>query len=1585
MRCSCSLLCSALLLLAAVVLIGVPAFSQDMPDVAMGMNPEATYHGGDFDLVDMATGRLNLHIPLVADHSQRGKLNSTYSLTFSSTGVWTYVDRLNQYFIEPPKYGVSSPTVGNDIALSSPMYQYYHDSSTGYSATAWSVYEGGWGVGGLHPLGTTSGNSFNGTMESIDGSGIMVSAVYNSGENYTVTNKEGLQFNPGSGSAPYTTNLLDTNGNKLTTVGPTIVGAEDIYTMTDTLGRTWTTTQNSTDVSGCPPGGPVAPTYSTIWALPGPNNGLRTFKFCYSTYNIHTNFNLQNIGDYTGTALLMTGVVLPDMTTWRLDYDNSSYSYGDLMAVYSPTGGHISYQWTTTQDGCDPSTAGIRTVASRTVFDGTNSNTWNYTWANGGFTVTDPMQPVGNDTVYTAFSYSCTGVIGGIRHYSGSAANGALLETITKNYKTIPNPYPCDLLEVNYPCGVPDPPLLQSTTTAWPNGQQSQEMLTYDSSLSFTDTNLYYNTGTYTSSFGLVNTDSHSDYNSGSPGSVLSTTNTSYWYVSHPSYVTANILDLPSSVVITNGSGYKCSETDYGYDVAAQIVASGVTEQHVPAPTPGVLGDLTSVTRQLSSTPCQSGGSWSSLPPTLNYVYDTGMLQQSLDPLSHPTTYGYSGTYYGAYPTTVTNALNQTTKYTYDFNSGLTMSMTDPNIQTTSFQYDDMLRPTQANYPDGGQTTIVYNYSGNVFVGDTVTKTATPDPSIITTQRFDGLGRLIETQLTSDPAGTDYTDITYDPDGRKYKVFNPTRCNPAQTNCGESTWGFTTYNYDPLNRVTSAVEQDGSTVGTNYSSFPCTTVTDETGKARESCVDGAGRMTSVLEDPGGLNYQTAYIYNALDSLISVSQSGSRQRYFAYDSLSRLTSATNPESNTVTYTYDANGNVKSKTDARNITTTYSYDALNRLSSKTYSDGTPSVSLGYDNPNAWGRTLTNTVGRLVTAGTSDSTGHGNGEVFSYDPMGRVVRDEQCIYVGINSCMNGSSPPSYNLAGSLSSFTNVEGTTFSNSYDGAGRLTTLTSSLSDPNHPGTLISGLQYVPLGRPAIDTLGNGITDHYGYTNRGWVDSYWACKIPGSTCSNSEMAYTFNMTTPQGGLGYAPNGNILNGNDWVNGNWAYSYDQLNRLSTASCSANCPGNQSSLGLQFVYDAFGNRWQQNVTAGIGPSSQLSFSGPTNRMDGYSYDAAGNLLNDGSRGYAYDAENRIVSVSNGADTYTYDATGRRVSKTTSAGTIDYLYDLSGRQSVVVNGSGFLLRAEIYAGDRHLGTYTNGTTYFLHTDWLGTERVRTDVSGNTAESCQNTPFGDAQSCTSVDISPMHFTGKERDSESGLDNFGARYDSSQYGRFMTPDWSAKPMNVPYAQLGDPQSLNLYSYVENNPLSRSDPDGHCPLCDMILKFIGRDAPPPPPVQPPKPPQFVKDNPTFRTVNQAGVAAARQDQQGQQQTGAEHANSVFGEPGAYTYTDPVTQGQKNTVDPNNTTGVSHTQTVDLRKPPIPPGTDLVGEAHSHPDNSGFSAADAQRASDQTIPSMGHPFYQGAYLGLSNGNVVKYDPRTGEQTTFGPGEVQ
>ena len=205
--------------------------------------------------------------------------------------------------------------------------------------------------------------------------------------------------------------------------------------------------------------------------------------------------------------------------------------------------------------------------------------------------------------------------------------------------------------------------------------------------------------------------------------------------------------------------------------------------------------------------------------------------------------------------------------------------------------------------------------------------------------------------------------------------------------------------------------------------------------------------------------------------------------------------------------------------------------------------------------------------------------------------------------------------------------------------------------------------------------------------------------------------------------------------------------------------------------------------------------------------------MLTANGNSYSYDDENRIVWVSlilGGTATYSYDADGRRIRKVAGTATEEYVYDSAGHQFGTMQPNGTMIRMELYAGARHLATYDSATnaTYFIHGDWQGTERLRTNSAGASYETCSNLPFGDSQQCSGgTDVSPMHFTGKERDTESGNDYFEARYYASTMGRFLSPDWSAKEEPVPYAKLDDPQSLNLYSYVRNNPLIRIDADGH----------------------------------------------------------------------------------------------------------------------------------------------------------------------------------
>ena len=197
----------------------------------------------------------------------------------------------------------------------------------------------------------------------------------------------------------------------------------------------------------------------------------------------------------------------------------------------------------------------------------------------------------------------------------------------------------------------------------------------------------------------------------------------------------------------------------------------------------------------------------------------------------------------------------------------------------------------------------------------------------------------------------------------------------------------------------------------------------------------------------------------------------------------------------------------------------------------------------------------------------------------------------------------------------------------------------------------------------------------------------------------------------------------------------------------------------------------------------------------------------------YTYDAENRLISVYNsayGTYEYAYDALGHRVEKLANNVAQEYyLFDLADREVTRLNASGNWVTGEVYAGGKHLATYGDSTTTFDHADWLGTERARTNVSAALCESMLSLPFGDGFSTSGScsDASPLHFTGKEHDYESNLENFGARYYNSVYGRFVTPDWSSVPAPVPYADLTNPQTLNQYVIVHDNPNTFADLDGH----------------------------------------------------------------------------------------------------------------------------------------------------------------------------------
>jgi RHS repeat-associated protein len=195
----------------------------------------------------------------------------------------------------------------------------------------------------------------------------------------------------------------------------------------------------------------------------------------------------------------------------------------------------------------------------------------------------------------------------------------------------------------------------------------------------------------------------------------------------------------------------------------------------------------------------------------------------------------------------------------------------------------------------------------------------------------------------------------------------------------------------------------------------------------------------------------------------------------------------------------------------------------------------------------------------------------------------------------------------------------------------------------------------------------------------------------------------------------------------------------------------------------------------------------------------------------HTHDAENRLLTSTLGGVTtaYTYDGDGRRVMKSSVSGATVYVYDAAGQ-----------LAAEYGA----VTTPPPCVTCYLTADNLGSTRMVTDASGIVQSLTDYLPFGEEiQSGVGGRLSPPYppdtlavadgvtqkFTGKERDVETGLDFFGARYLSSAQGRFTGADAVFADQHA-----GDPQTWNLYLYVSNNPLRFVDPTGRGTVSDVL---------------------------------------------------------------------------------------------------------------------------------------------------------------------------
>ncbi|MGB6898276.1 MAG: RHS repeat-associated core domain-containing protein [Candidatus Acidiferrum sp.] len=154
------------------------------------------------------------------------------------------------------------------------------------------------------------------------------------------------------------------------------------------------------------------------------------------------------------------------------------------------------------------------------------------------------------------------------------------------------------------------------------------------------------------------------------------------------------------------------------------------------------------------------------------------------------------------------------------------------------------------------------------------------------------------------------------------------------------------------------------------------------------------------------------------------------------------------------------------------------------------------------------------------------------------------------------------------------------------------------------------------------------------------------------------------------------------------------------------------------------------------------------------------------------------------------------------------YWYGSGGDILAETGASGNTLNEYIFFGGKRVAMLpAGGNAQFYAEDFLGSARVITTNSGSVCYDADFDPYGGEHPYTNTCSQNYKFEGKERDTETGNDDFGARYYSERFGRWLGSDWSSVPVAVPYANLTNPQTLNLYAMVSDDPESFADLDGH----------------------------------------------------------------------------------------------------------------------------------------------------------------------------------
>jgi RHS repeat-associated protein len=772
------------------------------------------------------------------------------------------------------------------------------------------------------------------------------------------------------------------------------------------------------------------------------------------------------------------------------------------------------------------------------------------------------------------------------------------------------------------------------------------------------------------------------------------------------------------------------------------------------------------------------------------------------------------------------------TRYRVDPQTGKTLQITAPDGAVTSATYDSLGRLKTLVRP--GDTlasptvTRTYSMGSPESTVTDVEKDGTAD-GLTTVNHVDGLGRLV---CRTREAGGGVVDVLAQ---REYGALGhaaidvlPTRgpgCVPVTRTTAAASGRqvgppHEVLSVDALGRPAGRVHMPSLKQQTWSYGVLTTTEADEDdndatsahyGTTTTRTVDGRGRVTTVTEtldsdgDGTAEDFDTAYAWDALDRLEAVTDPATNPVFSAqYDSRGRRVFSEDPDRGSQWMTYDAMGRLETRLDARGETVTFAYDAAGRVSTSTTSDGV--TTYHYDTARLTGP-CGGVRGRL--AGVEFPGGETD---WCYDNRGRITRLSSTIDAYGSALEVGRVWDSLDR---LRSQTYPDGSRLVRNYGNDGRLQRVrfdggTGYLYD------LAANVAHNAAGEVTNVALGNSASVVIDYDNRLRP---WHHRVSKGGANLQDLVLTLdgvgNVTSIIDNVGYA--------------SASFDYDDWYRLTEAS-GARFGGETAT----YEYDELGNLTNKAYTDTASSLNVGTIAYRTDRIHAvdtaggvtFAYDDAGNLTDDGTYTYTYDALGALTQVADGGGTVlanTYDQLGRRIVRTNAAGDAVYYFpDFDAEVRVPSGGAGTLYKYVDADGVRIArvgGTFdastVSGAVDFYATDHLGSPTLAMDTAGNVTERWYGHPFGEedtdplasagvlADYRTPGDASSKltrRFQGREIDGDTGFYDFGARVYRPDLGRFFTPDDRVPdPMTA--------QSFNRYSFVRNNPLSRIDPSGH----------------------------------------------------------------------------------------------------------------------------------------------------------------------------------